>query len=211
MRFIKSISLFLVYPGIMFGIGIYAGIVLNDFFYPGNEYVEEALPLEEFLPEETVKQEEVLVIKTAEVLNANTKYVIEEYDMRRDTSVETIWKVPAKYLGMDREEFVLCMELYEQSPPLSELIRGFQSLEVQSFSAEKVVIRMNYHYVEPTTGFYICVENNLIVVYCDDRETMYMFTEIPLLSLPEEVRLQIILGMYATEDVLYHFLETYSS
>ena len=79
-----------------------------------------------------------------EKLNADTSYVLEETDMRNDTVVETVWKLPAKYIGMNREEFIEAMEIYEASPPLEELERGFVSLEVLSFSPQKVVVQMNY-------------------------------------------------------------------
>ena len=230
MKIVKGISLYLIYPCIMLGIGFFLGIFANDFFYPGKE----STPLTEPLSiEKNVQESGFLVndesdqpdqnqsflennrpvsVSQEEVLSADTDYVIEEYDVKRESMVETVWKVPEKYLGMDREEFVSVMNIYALSPPLSEQERGFIGLEVRSFSAEKVVIRMNYAYAEPTEGFYLRVENNSIVVYCDDGETVYMYTEISAQSLPEYIQGQIIMGMYMEDEAsLYHFLETYTS
>ncbi len=230
MKIVKGISLYLIYPCIMLGIGFFLGIFTNDFFYPGKE----STPLTEPLSiEKNVQESGFLVndesdqpdqnqsflennrpvsVSQEEVLSADTDYVIEEYDVKRESMVETVWKVPEKYLGMDREEFVSVMNIYALSPPLSEQERGFIGLEVRSFSAEKVVIRMNYAYAEPTEGFYLRVENNSIVVYCDDGETVYMYTEISAQSLPEYIQGQIIMGMYMEDEAsLYHFLETYTS
>ena len=53
------------------------------------------------------------------------------------------WKLPDKYVGMNREQFLEAMELYEAFPPLSEMERGFVSLEVLSFSRKRVVVQMN--------------------------------------------------------------------
>ncbi len=221
MKFIKSISLFFIYPCIMFGIGLYVGIFLDDYFYPNqiqtpnthdSSYVraENSAPSSQYgLPETSAVP---VSSKEEEVLTADTEYVIEEYDTKRDTLVETVWKVPAKYLGMDREEFVQSMELYALSPPLSEQERGFVGLEVRSFSAQRVVVRMNYAYAEPTESFYLKVEDNNIVVYCDDEETVYMYTDISAQSLPEYLQGQVIMGMFMEDEAaLYHFLETYSS
>lgn len=230
MKIVKGISLYLIYPCIMLGIGFFLGIFTNDFFYPGKE----STPLTEPLSiEKNVQESGFLVndesdqpdqnqsflennrpvsVSQEEVLSADTDYVIEEYDVKRESMVETVWKVPEKYLGMDREEFVSVMNIYALSPPLSEQERGFIGLEVRSFSSEKVVIRMNYAYAEPTEGFYLRVENNSIVVYCDDGETVYMYTEISAQSLPEYIQGQIIMGMYMEDEAsLYHFLETYTS
>lgn len=147
-----------------------------------------------------------------EKLNADTSYVLEETDIRNDSVVETVWKLPAKYIGMNREEFVEAMELYEASPPLEELERGFVSLEVLSFSPQKVVVQMNYEYAQPGGSFYLMVVDNYVVVYQEDMETVYMDTDILLTELPEELQQEIIQVMFIPdEESLYNFLENYSS
>lgn len=231
MKIVKGISLFFIYPCIMLGIGFLLGLYFNQYFYPGNN--ESTPGLEQLSVESKVQESGFLQsgesINTnhdyefqaenrpvsagqEEVLSADTEYVIEEYDVKRESLIETVWKVPEKYMGMDRDEFVSVMNLYALSPPLSEQERGFIGLEVISFSAKKVVVRMNYAYAEPTEGFYLRVENNSIVVYCDDGETVYMYTDISAQSLPEYIQGQIIMGMYMEDEAtLYHFLETYTS
>lgn len=226
MKFVKSISLFFLYPCIMLCIGVYVGIIADDFFYPGQEKQntraestqsgtrQSAVSEPELSDNEGGTQESVVYVaaQEEEILTADTEYIIEEYDTKRDTLVETVWKVPAKYLGMNREEFMTSMELYALTPPLSEQERGFIGLEVRSFSASRVVVRMNYAYVEPTQSFYLRVEDNTIVVYCDDGKTVYMYTDISAQSLPEYIQSQVIRGMFMEDEAaLYHFLETYSS
>ncbi len=240
MKFVKGISLFLLYPAIMLVIGMYTGIVLDRFFYPGREVKEGLIQSAEntatpevsaspwhtsaLADEETLENtvlvtdgefmtDNVVVVAAAdEILTADTEYIIEEYDTRRDTLIENSVSVPVKYLGMNREEFVAAMELYAISPPLSEQERGFVGLEVRSFSASRVVVRMHYAYVEPTQSFFIKVEDNKIVVYCDDEETLYMYTNIEAESLPGYIQTQVSVGMFVEdEESLYHFLESYSS
>ncbi len=243
MKFVKSISLFLIYPVVMLGIGFFSGIMFVNYFYPGqakqqqqqyelidnpetitqdwqnaviDKIKEEETPLykESVVADNSEKESEDLlnVIAVSEKLNADTKYVLEETDMYNKSVVEIVSKVPAKYLGMDREQFLEAMGEYETFPPLSELERGFVDLEVLSFSSEKVVIQMNYEYTQPSESFYLMVENNYIVVYLDDKETVYMYTDILLTELPDRIQQDVINVMFVPdEENLYDFLETYSS
>lgn len=152
------------------------------------------------------------VASFGERLNADTVYVLEETDLRDQTVVETTWNLPEMYIGMNREQFISAMASYELSPPLSELERGFVSLEVLSFSQEKVVVQMNYAYVQPSNSFYLVVEDNYIVVYLEDRESVYMYTDINLTELPDAIQQDVINWMYVPdEESLYDFLESYSS
>lgn len=222
MKIVKGISLFFIVPCILIGLGIYIGIAFNDFFYPGEK--QQQGKAEKMLSQDTNQPtvggndasalEEVVrsSVDEEDVLCADTEYVLEEYDTRRGTLVESSWSVPAKYLGMNRDEFIEAMELYATAPPLSEQERGFIGLEVRAFSSVKVIVRMNYAYVEPTENFYLRVENNAVVVYCDDNATVYMYTDISAETLPEYIQTQVIMGMFIEDEAeLYHFLETYSS
>lgn len=146
------------------------------------------------------------------VINADTQYIIEEVDLKKDTSVETKWKVPDKYIGMNRQQFIKEMELYQQSPSLKDQELGFVSAEVVTFSKERVVVRKSYIFKELCTSFYLVNEKNYVVVYCDDLKTVYMNTNIALDSLPDTLKQEIIQNKYiATEEELYNFLESYSS
>lgn len=147
-----------------------------------------------------------------ETLCVDTEYVLEETDVTNHTVVETTWRIPDKYIGMNREQFLEAMENYEAFPPLSEQERGFIGLEVLSFSRERVVVQMNYRYVQPSTSFYLGVFDNKVVVYLEDLETIYIETDIRLDTLPEEVQGEIIQMMWIeNETALYNFLEDYSS
>ncbi|MBE5868137.1 MAG: hypothetical protein E7293_04145 [Lachnospiraceae bacterium] len=226
MKFVKGISLFFVYPVLMFGLGIYTGVSAYQFFYPGDKVVQEnqwqgntdssmeghlkESGLDKFLqPDKTPAVE---TSKKADVLTADTEYILREVDVRKGTAVETVWDVPQRYLGMNRETFVDTMEDYEISPPLQELERGFVGLEVVAFSRERVIVEMHYAYVEPSDTFYLCVENNYVIVYLEDKKTVYLTTDILLDTLPESLQQQII-GYLLIEDEqeLYNFLESYSS
>lgn len=221
MKFVKRISYFFVIPVLFLSLGIFLGVWGIQFFYPGQwqDMNEKVQPLPDSVEDaelsgETVDEvtESVAVAVSGETLCADTEYVLEETDIVRGTTVETSWKIPHKYIGMNRENFLETMELYAAHPPLSEVERGFVGLEVLSFSREKVVVRMDYRYVQPSESFYLAVTDNEVVVYLEDRSTVYINTGISLEELPEQVQLQIMDMLFVPdEETLYDFLETYSS
>lgn len=267
MKFVKGISLFLIYPLMMLVMGFFAGIRAVEFFYPGKSgnqvqqdaqassewagYIEENLKKEAGLAagdgdalqdaeetrdsgtpvrekalwendedggtertaeEEKAEGEALAAASSSETLSVDTDFVLEETDVVNQSVVETVRKLPHKYVGMNRERFLEAMEHYEMNPPLSELERGFVGLEVLSFARERVVIRMNYQYLQPTQGFYLAVENNEVIVYLEDRRKVYINTGISLEELPDDIQAQIIQMMWIEdEESLYDFLEAYSS
>lgn len=210
MKFVKRISLFFIIPMGMYAFGFYSHMKLQEEFYPGKFRAEEV----EQKSLEVREQPQIIPtsLEEAQVICADTQYIIEEADLKKDTTVETKWKVPDKYIGMDRQQFVKEMELYQQSPSLKDQELGIVSVEVVSFSRDRVKIRKNYIFKELCTSFYLVNEKNYVVVYSDDLKTVYMSTNILLDSLPDDLKQEIIQNKYiATEEELYNFLESYSS
>lgn len=229
MKFVKGISLFFIYPLFMLVLGFYAGVQFTDhyerMYYQPEDTApsgDEPAPLEhepmgdgldyEKAAEETEGTSYLEAASASETLNVETKYVLEERDLFRDTVVETTWRLPDKYVGMNREQFLEAMAEYAAFPPLTEQQRGFVGLEVLSFSREKVVVQMNYRVVLPTESFYLAVYDNQVVVLLDDGETVYIETGIRLEELPEDQQEQIINRMWIeNEAALYDFLEAHTS
>lgn len=61
-------------------------------------------------------------------------------------------------------------------------------------------------------GYYLCALQGYVVVYLGDHETIYEMTEIPLDTMPDNVRSEVESGKYVeTARELYGFLENYSS
>lgn len=252
MKFVKGISLFVIYPLLMLGTGFIAGVESERFFYPGDSYgqlrgrdnspisMKELAQVIDGSPEKT-DPDKTGVISDAplyaasntvssgdlaensgaevfeaaarsETLSADTKYVLEETDTITHAIVETVGKLPPKYIGMDRQQFLTAMESYAAYPPLSEKERGFAGLEVLSFSRERVVVQMNYRYLQPGSSFYLAVQNNELVVYLEDKETIYINTGILLEDLPEEIQKQVIQMIWVEDEAsLYSILEAYTS
>lgn len=249
MKLVKAVSLYLIWPVLLLGLGFYAGVETSHFFYPGEKnqgYMSEPVPEQaDAAPapenvqavshegqediqgktqtkesqndgihnQEAVREEEAEeVLSAPETLCVDTEYVLEETDVLNHTVVENIGRLPNKYVGMDRDQFIKAMEVYADFPPLSEMERGFIGLNVLSFSRDRVVVQMNYELVQPTESFYLAVYDNEVVVYLDDRTTVYIETGIRLDSLPESLQQGIIDMMWIeNEEKLYNFLENYSS
>lgn len=229
-KVIKGIGLFLIYPAALLGLGFYAGVEATHFFYPGDqaqyaaqEPGQTALPSAEGSEEPASELEEPednyidldygLASREAavssETLCVETEYILEETDVTNHTVVETTWRLPDKYVGMDREQFLMAMENYEKYPPLSEVKKGFIGLEVLSFSRERVVVQMNY---QPSVSYYLGVYNNEVVVYRESFEEVYSDTGIMLDSLPEALQNEIIqMKRFEDEGALFSFLEAYTS
>ena len=69
-----------------------------------------------------------------------------------------------------------------------------------------------YYKEKENKGFYLMVADHFIVVYEQDKKTLYMNTDILLENLKEDLQAEIMKGKYIeSEEELYHFLESYSS
>ena len=217
MKKFLSISLFFVYSISLLYFGFISGKIsesnrINSQSESHEELKEDGLknPDTEAASDENKLFEVAAISK--EVLDVNTQYIVETYNHVDGSCSSMVQKVPEKYLGMDRNEFLKAMDIYEKYPPLSEQEKGFTNLEVTKFSAQKTIIKMYYSYKEPSKGFYLCIVDHHVKVFCDDKTTVYLETELMADDFPEYLRVEMLQGLYMeTEEQLYHFLETYSS
>lgn len=236
MKVVRGVSLFLIYSLVVLGAGFYVGVQATRVFPFGEKDGKFRLLGEQALNQEQYQMEpggqDVLdmsagygpavdagngaevkeVLAKPETLCADTEYVLRETNVLDHTVVEVSRRLPNKYVGMNREQFLTVMDTYESLPPLSEQERGFAGLEVLSFSRERVVVQMNYRYLQPSASFYLAAYDNMVWVYLEDKETVYIETDIRLDSLPRKLQRQIIEMMWVEDQKeLYSFLENYSS
>ena len=210
MRLWKKISIYFIYPACMLALGLFAGLSVQEFFYPNRQYIRQ----EE--SEESRETEENKTLQAAggqeQVITADTRYVVERFDLTDSSRTEEEEPLPEQYIGMNPEQFVEACEVYEASPSLEDQNRGFLSMYVERFSAEEVVIRKNYESSTKPEEFYLAVENNYVVVYEADKKTRFMSTGIPVQSLSDELAEELLNFKYVgSEAELYDFLESYSS
>lgn len=165
--------------------------------------------------EQVIDSEEEQVIEAAAaqepVVTADTKYLLELVDLSKGTVTESEETIPVMYIGLNREELLEALSAYEDNPPLTELEQGFETIELTAFSKDRVAV-CKYYKEKAPQGFYLMVADHFIVVYEEDRSTLYMNTDILLDRLPDSLQREIMEGKFvASEEELYLFLESYSS
>ena len=209
MKFLKRISLFVLYPLMMFSVGFACNMMFMDYFYPGDISKPVELEVEK-------KQEDITQVAVVEhqLISANTEINVQKYNADGEYLGEETIPVPDKYVGMTRDDFAAELKEFNQTPPLKELELGLSYVELYSFSPQKIVIRKNYAMAdsEEESGYFLVNENHRVVVYQTDLQNIYMTTDIQVEELPEELQKEIIQMKYVeNEKELYNFLESYSS
>lgn len=208
MKFVKRISLFFIYPLSMFSLGFASNMAIMEFFYPGRN--------EEQLHPQSIKEikEESLEVSFQEepIVTANTHYIVQEYNTVTSEIVERETDAPDKFIGLDREKIAAEIKEYNQNPSLTDLEQGFDSMELVSFSSERVVVRKSYDPPGEEKGFFLLNENHYVVVYDSSLSYVYMNTDILVEELPESLQEEILNIKYVEDErELYNFLESYSS
>lgn len=211
MKLVRRISLFLVIAAVLLAAGGYAALKTEQFFYPNRYPQNESVRLSE--QKAVIEEEQVIeaAVEEIPVVTADTQYLIEEVNLTKGIVNEKEESVPVKYIGLDRDGMLEELASYDANPPLTELELGFQTIELTAFSKDRIVV-CKYYKDKEDKGFYLMVADHFIVVYEEDKQTLYMNTDILLESLDESLQAEIMQGKYIeSEDELYNFLESYSS
>lgn len=217
MKLVRRISFLLILSCVMLGLGGYGALKAEEFFYPNKYQNPERHGQSKQTARKTqAEQEEEQVIETAvegkPVVTADTLYLVETVDLSEGKVDEKEETIPGKYIGLDREGLLEELSYYDNNPPLAELELGFETIELTAFSKDRIAVCKYYRPKKENRGFYLMVADHFIVVYEEDKKTLYMNTDILLESLDDNLQAQIICGKYMeNEEALYHFLESYSS
>ena len=146
------------------------------------------------------------------VTTCDTICVYENID-KKDGAVSTEErKLPAKYIGLTREQLENALLQDSQTMTLEDKEKGFKSQHLELFSADRIKVLRIYDTSKETTGFYIMEVDGEIGVYKEDKTTLYFRTGLDPKALPADVLNEVREGKYMdTELQVYHFLESYSS
>ena len=205
MKILKSIGLYFVYPFLTFILGIFTHIAYLNYFYP-NKY---AMQENSYIIEDATSTV-TSVAKT--ITTCDTKYIIVEYNVKDNSKNEIEDSLPEKYLGMTRKNLEDALEEYRHNPTLEDIEKGFSSIQLDSFSTEEVRITKTYHPLEKTSGYYLMVLDGKIVVMEEDKETIYLTTDIYAEALSDSLKQELIVGKFIYDiEELYGFLESYTS
>ena len=188
---------------------------LNDF---NKKAIENKKELYEALLEKTNPtpdpeyNQEVEVLQTETTVLPTTKYTLEVYNMKSDTTESQVLNPPAYLVGLTREEILDYLADYMSDMPLSEYNKGLISYELIYFSEDEIIIKKTYNEDFLPFRFYVVIKDGYVVVYNSDLKSIYNYTHIEAKNLPEEDRIALIQGIYVNSlDELYALLEGYSS
>lgn len=146
------------------------------------------------------------------IITRKTSYILEEYSLNDNSLMREPKEPPVELLGYDRKKLMEYIQAYMDDMPQAEKDRGLISYELTSFSKDEVVLRKTYYRNENAAQFYLDVQMGRIVVYQTEDDTLYAYTELKFVDLPEKLQREILAGKYIeTVEELYHFLETYST
>ena len=164
--------------------------------------------------QESSPQEEVHTVDTVQELRVNDtmKYIVEEYDGTTGVTTSEERSIPAEMAGMTREELEGYISSYNEAMVENGVLDGPDSMELVSFSQDRLVVREMYSGAEEEEGFYLKLENGEVVIFHNDKITPYEYTGIQADVLPEGEMDKLSEGYFvADEKELYSVLENLSS
>lgn len=202
---------------VMFSVCYYLSYLraLNDFNTKAIEHKEQLSALNNKpTPTITLSQDNntVEVEQTETTVKPTTKYTLEIYDLKTDTTQTQELNPPGYLVGLTRTQIVEYLESYMKDLPLSEYNKGLISYELVSFAEDQIVIKKTYNKDFVPSLFYVAIKDGKVIVYNSDQKSVFKYTEIQAQDLPEEERTALIQGIYInSEEELYSLLESYSS
>ena len=119
--------------------------------------------------------------------------------------------LPSEMVGIDRNALntLLDRELQEQDE-VNQLKRLYE-YRILRFSSSEIVIERIYQ-SEKADYFYLGIVDDCVVVFCEDKETIYLNTGIPAQELPDAICMEIQqFKLIQSIEELFDFLEAYTS
>lgn len=215
MRHLKRICFFL-YTGLLFAAGFYTHILFEAQFYPGREIsaifpVPKTVGTGQAVGQQAHSTDSLAVLQSDAVLTCDTQLVVQCLDLRTRLQTQQQLRLPERYIGMERDLFVRCIRDSMSAPLLAERQKGLASMEVLSFSPQKVVLLKCYSKKPPSASYYLAVCRNRVVVYEEDQRTVYLHTGIDARLLPDMLRAELLQGKtLSSKAELENFLVSYS-
>lgn len=154
------------------------------------------------------------------IVKRNTKYTLETYYSDKDETVTESLNIPVELIGLDRNQVIDFIE--SNTSFFEETDKRILNVMLLSFSDKEVVIRRNvekaeeattkYNYSAEVSKYYVVLEENGVVVYKEDKTTVYMETGITENEMDEAMVAELKYGV-AIKNIseLYRFLESITS
>lgn len=156
---------------------------------------------------------EDVAARSKTTVSVDAAYLEQTYDMVTDELKEEKKNIPNEFVGLTRQQIIEKLNAYMQNKSLDEYKAGLVSYELLSFSPDKVVVKKTYNSEAIVYQFYMVLENDVVVVYYSDKETVWDGdTGITADDLSEEDRIDLMYGVYVKDEAeLYSKFENYTS
>lgn len=91
------------------------------------------------------------------------------------------------------------------------LLIGYEAREF-TLTKENTNLASQQEAPKETYEYLLMARNDYVVVYLPDAKTIFEYTDIPLSTLPQDVKAQLTTGLPMKDEAeLYDFLESYTS
>lgn len=204
--------------GLIFGLGAYASRAVADMKKEVSQYADTAqtqvqqlrMTLNEAL---AMVQETLPKLETsgaAEATDETTRLVSIVYDNKGGYLYETDEKLPSYLVNLNREQITNFYEAIYGDFSETDGGTAIEKAQLISFSPEMVVVKKFCE--KPDRSFFITAKDGTVVVYYEDKETLYEDTDIPVDQLSPEEQEQLAEGICAENaEELFSILESYTS
>lgn len=154
-----------------------------------------------------------VAVETKKTVSVDAVYLEKIYDVNTEELKEESKNIPNDFVGKTRQEIIEKLNDYVQNKTLDEYNAGLISFELESFSPEKIVVKKTYNSKAIIFKYYMCIENNQVVVYYSNREDLYdANTGVLVEDLSEEDKIKLMYGKYLEDETeIYSILENYTS
>lgn len=204
---------------LIFGLGAYASRAVADMKKEVSQYADTAqtqvqqlrMTLNEAL---AMVQETLPKLETsgaaAEATDETTRLVSIVYDNKGGYLYETDEKLPSYLVNLNREQITNFYEAIYGDFSETDGETAIEKAQLISFSPEMVVVKKFCE--KPDRSFFITAKDGTVVVYYEDKETLYEDTDIPVDQLSPEEQEQLAEGICAENaEELFSILESYTS
>lgn len=116
-----------------------------------------------------------------------------------------------QWSGLSREDLITSIAAYLQNPSPEDAARELLEIEIESFSTDRIILRKIFA-KEQDAFYFLVFQNDFLVVYENDLETIFMNTGIEYEDLPLNHRNEIsnCKIIYGQEE-LFCYLEALTS
>jgi len=157
-----------------------------------------------------------------EILDKNTEYIMESHNLENDSLKTQSMSIPVEFIGLSKSEVIDYITSHDEQ--FREEGEEIQNISMISFSHDMLVLRKDvtksvaisetvkkYENDNPY-NYYIVLEDGYIVVYKQDKTTVFLETGIKDEELDENDRDMLFQGIGVKNiSELYRYLEGFTS